>query len=130
MSLNNPVLHEGYVPAYQMSAVPFVTASTIVAGDVVEISFPQVTRFFTLKNISGVNGLCISFTRNGLLSTNKNYFTLNSNTSFREEMRTTKLFLSNSSGSTISYELIAGLTNIPATQFLLITGSNGYASVG
>ena len=93
MSLNNPVLSEGYVPAYQMSAVPFVTASNLAAGATFEISFPQVSRFFAVKNTSQYDDLRVSFTRNGLNSPNNNYFSLVKSSSFREEIRTTKLFL-------------------------------------
>ena len=95
MSLNNPVLSEGYVPAYQMSAVPFVTASNLAAGATFEISFPQVSRFFAVKNTSQYDDLRVSFTQNGLSSPNNNYFSLVKSSSFREEIRTTKLFLFN-----------------------------------
>ena len=130
MSLNNPVLSEGYVPAYQMSAVPFVTASNLAAGATFEISFPQVSRFFAVKNTSQYDDLRVSFTRNGLNSPNNNYFSLVKSSSFREEIRTTKLFLFNNSANTITFEVIAGLTSIPSNQFLTITGSNGHAGVG
>lgn len=130
MSLNNPVIGEGYVPAYQMSAVPFVTSSTIAGSATVEISFPQVTRFITIKNVDPSNSIYMSFTQNGLISANSNFITLTKGTSFEGELRTTKLFLKNAAGTTTSYELIAGLTNIPASQFITITGSNGYSGVG
>ena len=130
MSLNNPVISEGYVPAYQMSAIPFVTSSTIAGNATVEISFPQVTRFITVKNVHATNSIYVSFTQNGLLPANSNFITLGVSGTLSEELRTTKLFLKNAAGTTTSYELIAGLTSIPASQFLTITGSNGHASVG
>jgi hypothetical protein len=52
MSLNNPVMHEGYVPAYQVSAVPFVTSSAVTTFS--QVSFPFVTRFFTVQNTSSI----------------------------------------------------------------------------
>ena len=130
MSLNNPVLSEGYVPAYQMSAVPFVTASNLAAGATFEISFPQVSRFFTIKNTSQYDDLRVSFTQNGLSSPNNNYFSLVKSSSFREEIRTTKLFLFNNSANTMTFEVVAGLTSIPSNHFLTITGSNGHSGVG
>ena len=52
MGLNYPQVHEGYVPAYQVSAVPFVTSSNVTLGQVKEITFGYVTKFFTIKNTS------------------------------------------------------------------------------
>ena len=132
MSLNNPVIHEGYVPAYQTSAIPFVTSSVISTEEIHEINFPQVTRFFNIQNIGAgaEDKLAIAFTSNGLLPSNSNFFFIGQGVSFRDEIRTTRLFVSCSVGTNISYQLVAGLTNIPSTQFLLITGSNGHSGVG
>ena len=44
MSLNNPVLGEGYVPAYQISPVPFVTASNVTLGQTRGYNFEFVGR--------------------------------------------------------------------------------------
>jgi hypothetical protein len=78
MSINYPVIHEGYVPAYQASAVPYVTSSLISNGEIHEITFPQVTRFFNIQNIgsSVTDEIAIGFTANGLLPANGNYFTI------------------------------------------------------
>jgi hypothetical protein len=132
MSINYPVIHEGYVPAYQASAVPYVTSSLISAGEIHEITFPQVTRFFNIQNVgsSVTDEIAVGFTANGLLPVNGNYFTIGQGVSFRDEIRTTKLFVSCSSGINMRYQIVAGLTNISANQFLLITGSNGHTGVG
>jgi hypothetical protein len=132
MSINYPVIHEGYVPAYQASSVPYVTSSLISVGEIHEITFPQVTRFFNIQNLgsSATDKIAIGFTANGLLPANANYFTIGQSGSFRDEIRTTRLFVSCSSGTSMRYQLVAGLTNIPSNQFLLITGSNGHAGVG
>lgn len=132
MSLNYPVINEGYVPAYQMSAVPYVTSSLISAGQVHMISFPQVTRFFNVQNVGTVatDNLAVSFTQNGLVPANSNYFSIGQGVSFRDELRTTQLFISCSSGTNVCYQVIAGLTNISDRQFLVVTASNGHAGVG
>ena len=131
MSINNPVMHEGYVPAYQASAVPFVTSSVITTGEVHEINFPQVTRFFSIQNLESSSAvIAIAFTQNGLKPVNSNFFSIGPGSSFRDEIRATKLFISCSVGSGINYQIVAGLTGIPSNQFLTITGSNGYSSVG
>ena len=132
MSINYPVIHEGYVPAYQASAVPYVTSSLISLGEIHEISFDQVTRFFNIKNAgsSNTDEIAVAFTLNGLLPANSNYFVLGKDISFRDEIRTTKLFISCSTGTNVRYQIVAGLTNIPSNQFLTITGSNGHQGVG
>lgn len=130
MSLNNPVLGEGYVPAYQISAVPYVTASDISLGETKEFSFERVTRFFTVKNKTAGTSLAISFTQLGLTTANSNFFTIGGSESFTGDFRTSKLFLSGAAGASLEFELIAGLTNIPVKNFLTITGSNGFSGVG
>jgi hypothetical protein len=132
MSINYPVIHEGYVPAYQASSVPYVTSSLISTGEIHEITFPQVTRFFNIQNIGSAvsDEIAVGFTLNGLLPVNSNYFTIGQGVSFRDEIRTTRLFISCSSGTSMRYQIVAGLTNIPSNQFLLITGSNGHSGVG
>ena len=130
MSLNNPVLGEGFVPAYQISAIPYVTSSNIVLGEIKEFDFDFVTRFFTVKNKSAGSNLAIGFTQRGLSNTVNNYFTVGGGESYTGEFRASKLFLSGSSGASIDFELVTGLTNIPVKNFLTITGSNGYTGVG
>ena len=130
MSLSNPVWGEGYVPAYQMSSTPFLTASNVTLGQVKEIQFQTVTRFFTLKNVSSTASvMAVSFTENGLKASNSNYFVLSGSESFSGEFKTDRLFLSGVAG-TSSFNLIAGLTNIPKQNFLVITASNGFNGVG
>ena len=132
MGLSYPIINEGYVPAYQASAVPYITSSLISVGQVHTITFPQVTRFFNVQNVGTVSTdeIAVAMTQNGLSSTAGNYFTLGQGVSFRDELRTVQLFISCSSGTSVRYQVIAGLTNIPYSQFLLITGSNGHAGVG
>ena len=125
MSLNNPVMHEGYVPAYQVSAVPFVTSSAVTTVNL--ISFPFVTRFFTVQNTSSIP-LRFGFTELGVKGTN--YFVVPSGRDYTGEIRTDRLFVSSSTGASISYSVIAGLTGVPNRNFLTITGSNGFEGVG
>lgn len=122
--------HEGYIPAYQASAIPYVTSSQISLGEIHAYTFEHATRFFNVKNRgeSASDEISISFTENGLKT--GNYFTLLQGEAFREEIRCVKLFISCSSGADVYYELIAGLTSIPYNQFSPITGSNGYQGVG
>lgn len=131
MALNHPVQGEGYVSAYQISATPFVTSSTVSLGSITEIVFPQITRFVTLKNMStSTSTIAVAFTRGGLTPANSNYFILSGSESFSGELRTDRIFISGSSGATNSFTLLAGLTFIPSRMLTPITGSNGFSGVG
>jgi len=131
MSLNNPYTGEGFVPAYQISAVPFVTASAVALGQVKQINFNFVTRFFEIRNISASsNVITFGFTSTGLGSGPANYFKLSGSQSYSGEIRTDRLFISGSVGATTEFQLLAGLTGVPARNFLVITSSNGYNGVG
>lgn len=132
MSINNPIMHEGYVPAYQLSATPWVTSSIISQGEVHAYTFRFATRFFNVHN-RGVNAadvLAVSFTQRGLEPAVGNYFSVDAGSAFRDELRTTTLFVSCSYGTNVDYQIVAGLTGIPYSQFSLVTGSNGYGNVG
>ncbi len=132
MSINHPTLSEGYVPAYQMSAVPYITSSLISAGEVHTYNFPQVTRFFNVINLSAVTAdkIAVSVTELGLQPAAGNFFSLPAGTAFRDEIRTTALFISGTSGTAVEYQLVVGLTSIPERNFLTVTGSNGHVGVG
>jgi hypothetical protein len=129
MSLSTPVLGEGFVPAYQISPVPFLTSSQVTLGEIKRYSFPTVARTLSIKNNTAGTTIAVGFTNNGLSSTNANFFTLSGSESFAGEYRTSEIFISGSSG-TASFQLIVGLTDIPVKNFLVVTGSNGYTGVG
>lgn len=142
----------GFVPAYEVSGVPFVTSS--VEGEVgttaVAVQFPFVTRWLEVVNTGG-KPLRIGFSKNGVegkgavssgsdnpgenwaLPTHRNYFTLNhesgSNASTsRLELRCSRIFFATETGLT-DFSLIAGLTTIPKSQ-LNLTGSEGFEGIG
>lgn len=132
MSLHWPSNGEYAVPAYQISALPYVTSSTISAGQIHTYDFKFVTKFISVVNrgSNAADQLAIAFTENGLKSTVGNYFTLDQRDTVREEVRTTTLFVSCSAGTNVNYQLFCGLTTIPAESFLPLTGSNGHQAVG
>jgi|LakMenE18May11ns_1017448.scaffolds.fasta_scaffold9922643_3 hypothetical protein len=131
MSLNNPYTGEGFVPAYQISAVPFVTSSAVSLGQVKQINFNFVTRFFEIKNMSpSANVLTFGFTSTGLGSAPSNFFKLSGSQSYSGEIRTDRLFISGAVGASTEFQILAGLTSVPARNFLVITSSNGYTGVG
>ena len=130
MSLNNPVLGEGYVPAYQISPVPYVTSSNVTLGATKSYSFPCVSNSIFVQNTAGSSSvLAIAFTQRGLLPANSNFLVLSGGQTFSQDIRTSELFISGVAG-TSTFSVLAGLTNIPVKNFLTVTGSNGYSSVG
>jgi hypothetical protein len=129
MSLNNPALGEGYVPAYQISPIPYVTSSLVALGSTQAYSFPCVTKSIFIQNQTSSTAIAVAFTANGLKAQNSNYFILSGGQSFSQDLRTSQLFISGAVGAA-SYQLVAGLTNIPTKNFMIVTGSNGYVGVG
>jgi len=130
MSLNWPQNGEYFSPAYQISALPYLTSSIISVGTIHKYEFPFVTKFINVVNRGSNAGdkLALSFTENGLRS--GNYVTLDQGVSVDQEVRTTLLFISGSNGSSVDYQIFCGLTTIPAKNFLILTGSNGHPGVG
>lgn len=130
MSLNNPVLGEGYVPAYQISPVPYVTSSNVTLGATKSYEFPCVTKSIFVQNTAASsNVIAVAFTQNGLLPANSNFLILSGGQSLSQDVRTSALFISGASG-TSTFSFLAGLTSIPVKNFLTVTGSNGYNGVG
>jgi hypothetical protein len=131
MSLNHPYVSEGYAPAYQVSAIPFVTSSTLQAQETKQISLEYVSKSITIKN-TGASGtkIAMAFTLNGLKPGNSNFFDIVAgDTPLTLDLRTTEIFLSASVG-TPSFSFLAGCTAIHKMHFTTITGSNGYPGVG
>jgi hypothetical protein len=129
MSLKAPYMGEGYAPAYQISATPFVTSSDVNLGQTVGIEFGNIANFVIIKNTLAGSVLSVAFTENGLKSSNSNFFTLSGDESFSANFRVDRVFLSGSLGNP-TYTVIAGLTGIPMNQLLPVTASNGYRGVG
>lgn len=128
--MNNTYYGEGYVPAYQLSAMPWVTSSQVTLGQTNQHNFGSVSRFLQIRNNSAAASvLAVGFTQAGLSSTKNNYFVVSGTQSVDLEMRTDRLFISGVAG-TSNYSLIVGLTSIQQKDFLVVTGSNGFTGVG
>ena len=146
MSLNHPEVNHNYVPSYQMSGIPFLTGTssiTELGTTPVEVKFPFTTRWIYVRN-SGTAPLRIGFTENGVngpvneiyhpTGSNRNYFTLPDGSSSLVELgpleiKCTSIFFRTDSG-TSGFELMAGYTNVPKSQMLVLTSSNGFEGVG
>lgn len=112
----------GNVGSFQVSGIPFLTSSLSVTSAVMEVDFPQVTKFITITNNGTTNDLQFGFSENGLNGTN--YATLKAGDSYTGELKVTKIFLKSASGTTAS--IIAGLTNVGVNEI----SNNWSGSVG
>lgn len=132
MSISWPANGEYATPAYQISALPYLSSSLISQGQIHKYEFPYVTRFINIVNHgAGANDkIVLAFTERGLLPTVSNYITLRQGDTVHEEIRTTTMFISCSAGANVDYQIFCGLTNIPSDNFLPLTGSNGHPGVG
>lgn len=137
MTLNNPRPGANWASEYMISAIPWVTSST--ANGVVKHEFGDtalssscnqnvyVSKWIMVSNTTtNSTNLHVAFTNRGLLTTN-NYFTLKPDQSQILELRVSELHLS---GAATTYEVVAGLTGIYASQTPAITASNGFPAVG
>lgn len=130
MSLNWPQNGEYSAPAYQVSALPFLSSSIISNGTIHRYEFPFVTKFINVVNRgAGVDDrIALAFTENGFRT--GNYITLDQGVAIDQEVRTSILFISGSNGPSVDYQIFCGLTTIPTKNFLTLTGSNGHPGVG
>lgn len=132
MSISWPQNGEYFSPAYQVSALPYLSSSIISAGTVHRYDFPFVTKFVNVVNRGAGVGdrVAVAFTQRGLSPSVGNFVTLDQGVGLNHEVRTTVLFVSCSSGTNVDYQVFCGLTTIPAKNFLVLTGSNGHPGVG
>jgi hypothetical protein len=136
MSSNWPKPAHNYVPEYQQSGIPYVTSSAAneVGATAIQVTFPYVTRWVQVFNTDGVVGdtMRVGFTQNGVKATETaNYFILSGGQSTdRLELKCTGLWFLKHSANSASFSVVAGLTNVPAAGFPILSGSNEVAGVG
>lgn len=130
MSLNWPKPTHNHASEYQVSSWPWVTSSQ-VGTSAVRFSFGHVTRWIAVSNdepSSGNKDIYLGFTENG---TNAGYhFHVHPGQVVGPfEVKCTEIWVkSDSSGAPLS--IFAGLTNVAAGDFPVISGSNGFNGVG
>jgi hypothetical protein len=132
MSLNWPEAGIKSVGEYQVSAIPFVTSSTLTAAETRQVNFPRFTKFIIVRNQDSADTMQVGFTLNGVQANpaaNTNFIQLAAGESVSADLRIKSLFLSSSDG-TPDFEVFAGLTDILPKQFITLTGSNGFSGVG
>lgn len=110
-----------HVPEYMVSGAPWVTGSLAVGTSTpVLIEFPNVTKFFTVKNNG--SGVCrVGFTSAGVQGSK--YYAV-SGTSVKDfDLRIKNIFLL-ATGSATTVDVLGGLTAIAARSYLTLTGAN------
>lgn len=135
MAINHPKAGPNSIPAYQMSGIPYLTASVnseVSDSATSKIEFPYVTRFFQVECTDATNGIRVGFSDAGVDGTN--YFTVGTNSKSEiYEFRTKDLFIRGNGGSS-DFRVIAGLTTISRDQFPTLTGSvngnEGFDGIG
>lgn len=114
------------VSAYQLSGVPYVTSSVgnEVGSSPLKVTFPFVTRFFVVQNISE-HPLRIGFTVNGITTAETaNYLVLSGNSSTgRLELRCKELYFRRDGDTNSGFSLLAGLSTVYYDNFPVLTGT-------
>ena len=89
-------LHAGYVPAYQMSGVPYLTSSQIDLGEVKEFRLPFVTKSILVQNRSttATDVISVGFTTLGFNSGSSNFVQLSGGESLSGDFRCTQIMIS------------------------------------
>lgn len=129
MKLHRPGI--GNAASYQVSGIPWVSSSLAVPASgstTLEIGFPQVTKSIIVKNVStGSVQMRVGFSDNGVKNSS-NFFLLSAGESFAADLKVTKVYLMSNNGTALTASVIAGLTNIPATE--LVNNWSGSLGVG
>ena len=128
MSTYNYMPGLNHVGSYQVSGIPYVTSSLTVpnsSSTALEISFPKITREYTVRN-DGLQDIKIAYSENGLAGSN--FFVLDPGQSFSTPVRVTEIYLLSSDGSTGSATVTAVLTGIDRN--LLPNNWSGSVGVG
>jgi hypothetical protein len=117
---------------YLVSALPYITSSLVIPADTedpLELEFPYVTRFVTIKNDHASDDLRVGVTSTGT-SGSYNYFVLAPDTSYTAEWKLTSIFLLSNTGSVGEATVIAGLTNINDAEGSLDSTNLAYTGSG
>jgi len=112
----------GNTASYQASGIPWVSSSVAPSsGEIQKFSFPQVTKFVTVKNNSSIaTTLRISFDERHLQYSTGEYIFLSSQESISLDVRVVNLYFMTNDATNISFSVVAGLTPIGRSEYPLI----------
>ena len=120
-----PKPNHNYVPEYQISSIPYVTSSHVMANqEVAHIEFPTVSRWIVVHAKDEHKKISIGFTDNGVKGVETdNFYTLHGGEiTPRLELKTKEDFIK-ADEANAAFCLIAGLTSVEASSFPTLTGS-------
>lgn len=142
MSFRWPKDGPNSAPSYIISGIPYLTQSSGHSGgevpradggspDTLKHELPYATKFFEVENIHGSRTLRVGFSALGVKGTvSSHYFTVAAGAKSEiYYLRCKELYFGGEGGSS-DFKLVAGLTNIPASNFPILTGSVTGSSVG
>jgi len=113
----------GSSAAYQVAGRPYLTGSNLDADEIVNVSFPTVTRSFTLVNTGSANirMYFIDPSVSNDADEHKHRLTLSPNSSFTMDVKCVNLYVKGVGES--GFELAAELTSIRREDMYTLTGS-------
>lgn len=131
MGLNHPNVGINYSAEFTISAIPWITSSTIPTESTEEFNFNHVTKWITVKNNTSGSLAAVGVTLNGV-EKSWNYFTIAGGDSTTFDWRVVRLFVSSSEGIP-NVSIAAGLTGIQSKHsdaLYNLTGSSGLSGIG
>ena len=113
----------GNSAAYQVAGRPYLTGSNLDADEIKKISFPTVTRSFTVVNTGSadIRLYFIDPSVSATADTGLHRFTLTNNSSFTMDVKCVEIYIKAVGES--GFEMCAELTGIPASDMYTLTGS-------
>lgn len=121
MTLAHPSPGQNSPYEYMVSAIPWLTASTVANATTAKFDMPTVASSYEIRNMSAVNSLVFGFTAAGVAGTH--YKTLRAGESHSADIRFVSIFIGAPSGS-VSFEMNNGLTTIQ-TRYFTLSGALG-----
>ena len=116
------------VGSFQVSGRPFLTGTALANTEILQISFPSVTKDLNFVCHTADKYFRVYFdnpTTNPVSSQAKNFATVSGTAggSVKLDVKCNHLFLVNDCGATVELELQASITGIPVTSMFTLTGS-------
>lgn len=137
MSSNFYSVGLNHVGAYQVSGIPFITGSTdtlVAQHDDLRFQFPNVTKSITFKNNDNSHAVNIHFApwadgdhgyTNGAGSS-YNFIAVDSEHTIKLDVKCKEVFISSTTNNqTLDFQIVAELTNIPASRMFSLDGLEG-----
>ena len=122
------------VGSYQVSGQPFASGSCVApasASAPLPIRFPQVTQWVKIEpRLTGNRTLRVGFSANGLAGKHGSYFRIHQSASMRElEVKVGELWFQSEDADTVTFDVVAGMTNISAGRTSTATSASATGQV-